>query len=97
MYCITCLATLAVQTIMCFNLLTCQLLYSHYIYNIYILDFTATSLVRDCRTSFNNVSSIADNEPAFGEPVSLINVDDLMRMAYGTTLIDTGGSGIDSL
>ena len=43
------------------------------------------------------MSSIADNEPAFGEPVSPVNVDDLMRMAYGTILIDTGGSGIDSL
>ena len=59
-------------------------------------DFNATSQVRDCSASFNSVSSIADNESAFGEPVSPVNVDDLMRRAYGTTLINSGGSGTDS-
>ena len=59
------------------------------------LDFNATSQVHDCSACFNNFSSIANNEPALGEPVSPVNVDDLMR-AYGTTLINSGGSGTDS-
>ena len=32
-------------------------------------DCNATSQVRDCSANFNNVSSIADNEPALGKPV----------------------------
>ena len=56
-------------------------------------NFNATSQVRDCSASFNNVLSIADNEPALGEPVSRVNVDDLMRRAYGTTLINSGVVG----
>ena len=59
-------------------------------------DFNATSQIRECSASFNDVSSIAENESALDYPMSLVNVDDLMRRAYVTTLIISGGSGPDS-